>query len=298
MAELKESLTFYQSPKLSKPILVMGFEGWADAGRVSSGTVAYLRDKLGARRLAEIRPDEFYLFGPTGLEARRPPIDVENGLVKALDTPTTRFWFYQNQSSDQDLIISLGPEPELAWNKYVQVVLDFAQELNVERIYTIGGTFDRVPHTIEPIITALVSEPSLIDEMREYGIGLANYQGPTAIHSLVLVSAGRRGIRTVGLWGHAPHYIQVPNTKVCYHLLLKLSKMLKLSLNLDNVKRAAEYLDAQVNEVINQKAELKEYIRGLEEEYRQGKPEGEPLREDIIKEIEEFLRERREKGED
>lgn len=41
----------------------MGFEEWPDAGKVSSGVVGYLRDKLQARKFAEIKPDDF-----TGME--------------------------------------------------------------------------------------------------------------------------------------------------------------------------------------------------------------------------------------
>ena len=43
-------------PKLSGARLVMGFTGWMDGGDVSTGTIDYLVDALGADRIADIDP--------------------------------------------------------------------------------------------------------------------------------------------------------------------------------------------------------------------------------------------------
>ncbi len=287
----RQRLIIYQRPKLTKPYLVMGFEGWPDAGRVSSEVVGYLRDKLGAKKLAEVKPDDFYLFQSPGVEVRRPVTDIEDGLIKALSLPSTTFWFYENEKSAHDLIISLGMEPELKWNEYVDLVLDLAQEFSMERIYSIGGAYNIVPHTIEPIITAVLNDPSLKVEMREYGIQLTNYRGKSSVHTVFLVSAGKRGLKMVSLWGYVPHYVQVPNTKVGYGILNKLTRMLEVALDLEDVKRASEYLDEKVNEAVEQRAELRDYVKQLEQDYGRGKYEvSQPLEEDIIKEIEDFLR--------
>ena len=84
-------------PNLFRPNLVMGFEGWADAARISSGVVGQLRDRLRIKRLAEIRPDEFYIFQSPEGEARRPHTDVEEGLIRELKLPSTVFWFFKNR---------------------------------------------------------------------------------------------------------------------------------------------------------------------------------------------------------
>lgn len=272
----------------------MGFEGWPDAGRISSGVVGYLRDRLEAKRFAEVKADDFYLFQSPGAESIRPLTNIKDGLVKSLSLPSTTFWFYKNEGANHDLILSLGAEPQLGWHRYADLILNLAQEFGVQRIYTIGGTYDRVPHTVEPIITAVLNDPGWQAEMAEYGIGFTDYKGPASIHSFFLVSAGKRGLKAASLWGHAPHYVQMPNAKVCYAVLKKLVKMLEIALDLEQMRRAGEYLDDQINKAIAQKAELQEYVRRLEEEYGKGRYErGEPLAEDIIKEIEHFLRKKK-----
>jgi proteasome assembly chaperone (PAC2) family protein len=97
----------------------------------------------------------------------------------------------------------------------------------------------------------------------------------------------------VSLWGYVPHYVQVPNTKVCYRVLSKLAEMLDISLNLDDMRQKSVQLDEMIDKALSQKPELQKYVRRLEEEYGRGEYElGENLKEDIIKEIEDFLKRR------
>ena len=289
-----QRLIIYERPNLVQPYLVMGFEGWPDAGRVSSGVASQLKDRLETKKFAEVKADDFYLFQSPGIEVRRPLTDIEDGLVKSLSLPSTIFWFFKNDKSAHDLIISLGMEPELRWNSYVDLVLDLAREFGVQRLYTIGGTYDTVPHTIEPMISAVLNDASLKDEMRGYGVGLIDYKGPSSVHTMLIVSAGKRELKAASLWGHVPSYIQVPNAKVCYGILRKLTKMLDIAVDLEDLKKAGEYLDDQVSKAIKQKPGLEDYVRRLEEEYSKGKYEaGEPLAQDVIKEVEDFLRKKK-----
>ena len=289
----RQNLVIYEKPKLAKPYLIMGFEGWPDAGRVSSGVVSYLKEKLRATKLAEVKPDEFYVFQSPGTELKRPVTEIENGLVKALSEPATTFWFYRGEKSAHDLIILLGREPELKWHEYIDLLLSAAHDYGVEQVYTIGGTYDVVPHTIEPIIGAVVSTPGLGAEVVKYGVQLINYRGPSSIHTAFLIAAREQVIKLISLWGYVPHYVQVPNSKVCYALLSRLTRMLGLEVNLEDMGRESLRLDEMVDKAVAQKTELVDYVRRLEAEYGKGKSEtGEPLKEDIIKEIEDFLRRR------
>ena len=286
-------IIIYEKPKLNKPYLLIGFEGWPDAGKVSSGAVSYLRDKLGVRELAEVAPDDFYLFQSPSDEIKRPVVDIQDGLVTGLSLPATKLWFYKNQGTGHDLIIMLGREPELRWNDYVNLILDLAQNFGVVRAYAIGGTYDVVPHTLAPMVVAVQGASGLEAEMKEHGIQTINYRGPSSIHTLFLVSASLRKLEMVSLWGYVPHYVQVPNTKVCHGILSKLTRMLELDLKLEDIKGEGEQLDEMVDNALAQKPELSDYVKRLELEYGKAKDElGEPIKEDIIKDIEDFLKHR------
>jgi proteasome assembly chaperone (PAC2) family protein len=281
-----EHVVLSHRPKLTSPYLVAGFAGWPNAGEVSTGTISYLKEKLKAEKFGEIKPHAFYDF-----PSLRPQTVIENGLIKELIFPANEFFYWKGEKSVRDLIILLAVEPHLKWNEYVDSILHLAEQFKVERIYTVGGTYDRVPHTGRPMVTAAVSDPELKEELRKYDIEPVEYQGPCSIHTVLLATAKRRNIKGVSLWGHAPHYIQVKNPKVCYGILKGLAKMLQIELDLREIIDASEYLDEQVSEAISQKPELEEYVKNLEKEYQaMGKYEEPAKEEDIIKEIENFLR--------
>src|SRR5436309_15350696 len=91
-----ESLRIGQCPALDRATLVLAFTGWMDGGDVSTGTVRRLVDLLGARPIAEVDPEPFYLYNfPGSMELAalfRPHIEIEDGLIKSLDMPVGTFY--------------------------------------------------------------------------------------------------------------------------------------------------------------------------------------------------------------
>ncbi len=59
-------LKIHARPKLSESRMILSFSGWMDDGDVSTGTVACLIAKLRARKLAEIDPEDFYIYNFPG----------------------------------------------------------------------------------------------------------------------------------------------------------------------------------------------------------------------------------------
>jgi hypothetical protein len=75
--------------------------------------------------------------------------------------------------------------------------------------------------------------------------------------------------------------------------MLKLNALLNLNVDLEIARKDSEYLYAQVEEAIEKKPELQEYLRTLETEYQNGKPaSGENINKTIIKEIEDLFRDK------
>lgn len=284
------SVIVYEKPELNRPYLVAGFEGWPDAGKVSTGAVGYLRDTLQAEMFAEIKPDDFYIYQAPGVELVRPTASIQQGVVRQLDMPSACFWAWHDDRAEHDVVLLLGVEPHLRWNEFADSVLDFAGELGVERLFTVGGVNNWVPHTIEPVVSVVANDPELARELGRHGADATTYEGPSSVHTLLLLSAGNRGLKAASLWGHAPFYIQVPNTKVCYGVLKVLSETMSIDFDLDEIREAADELDEQISSAMEQKPELKEYVRRLEEQYRIGGRYEEPLGQDVIHDVEDFLR--------
>ncbi len=288
-------LILYEKPALQRPQLVAAFAGWADAARVATGTVAYLARKLHGIRFAEVSADEFYDFSTS-----RPTVTIARGLISSLKLPHNTF-FYWRSELDYDLILLDGTEPELHWQKFTDLILDFAAQLNINRIYTLGGLYDRVPHTREPRVSGVVNKPDLLATLERHGITPIDYQGPSSVHSLLLTECARRKIEAISLWGHAPFYIRVEtNPIVCLALVKKLTELLRIEIDLTELARAGDCLKATLNRLLAESGNLRDYVRKLEEQCEHEgiapqEPAGDTDR--IIEEVENFLRNQRHRGE-
>jgi len=289
-------LTFHERPELRHPDLVTAFAGWSDAAQAATGTVAYLVKRLGARRFAEIKGEEFYDFS-----SLRPTVTVDRGLITSLKLPRSSFFCWQNQTGDRDLVLLHGIEPQLRWQKFVDLILDLASQLEVHRIYALGGLYDRTPHTREPRISGLVNKPELLDVLERNGIEPIVYQGPSSLHGLLMTECVQRRIEVVSLWGHAPFYVRTEsNPLVCLGLLRKLTNMMEIEIDLEELRKAGEYLQDMLSRLLAESDQLRQYVQQLEEQYAlEDTAPGEPSEDAdrIIREVEAFLRNQRHKGE-
>ncbi|MDD5312495.1 MAG: PAC2 family protein [Dehalococcoidia bacterium] len=285
-------IIFFQQPPLRRPDLIAAFIGWPDAAQVSTGTLSYLISTLAAKKFAEIKSDEFYDFATV-----RPTVSIEKGLMTPLRLPVNSFYYWHNQNGEHDLIILTGIEPQMKWQTYVEAVADLAGLYNVNRVYAIGGLFDRIPHTRKTRISGLVNETGLLEMFKKFTIEPINYQGPSSVHGLLLTICAMRRIPAVSIWGHVPFYIRADtNPIVCLEMVKKVSAVLDIAVNLDELNKAADNLYAMLNTLLGENEQMRTFLKTLEEQYDiEGSNLGGSLEgaDKIIKDIEDFLKSQR-----
>ena len=286
-----EYFIWHERPNLVKPYLILALDGWTNAGQVASAISWYLIGRLKATLFMEFKSDEFYVYQTSGTESKRPLVNIENGMVQSLKIVTTNFCYSKDETGRHDIILVSGPEPDQRWIKYTQLLLDFAREYKVEKIVAIGGIFDSIPHTVPTRISGVINDTKLKDEVQRQGIDLINYKGPSSIYTLLMVEAAKVNLPMLSMFAHIPHYIQVLNFIACYNVMLKLSALLDMKIELEAARKDSEYLYTQVDQAIEQKPELKEYLKTLEVEYRKDRPRSpKPISQNIVKEIEDLLK--------
>ncbi len=252
-------LLLYERPDLFRPWLIAGFKGWIDAGDVSSRSVAFLREKLGARRFAEIQSDGFYQFRDL-----RPAVVVEGGLIRQIDFPRNEFFYWKNRPSLPDLILFIGHEPHLRWKAFSELFLNLARQFQAERLVTIGGLYDQVAHTVPRKISVVASNTRLLEDLLAYGVDLIDYVGPGGHVSVLHESAELRGIGSLMLWGRVPHYLQMRSPSESLAILQLLSCLVPFEIGLDSLRDDALLAEEQIRKAIEQKPELRSYIEQLE----------------------------------
>jgi proteasome assembly chaperone (PAC2) family protein len=257
-----EEIIFTEIPDLHSPYLIIGFEGWPNAAEVSSFSIQYLIDNLGAKKLASISNESFYQ-----ISSLRPVAVIKEGRLTELKFHGNHF-YYSKDLLSKDLIFFLGVEPHLQWSRFVDLLFQVVEKFGVLEIVTVGGSYDYIPHTYPPKVSALYNQNELKKKIIHTGIELTDYTGPISIHTFILEAAREKGVRAISLWGHAPQYLQTKNIIVAYAVLKKLVDWFEIELDLTELERASDYFNQQVNQLVEQGPKLQEVIKKLEEVYK------------------------------
>lgn len=257
-----EEIIYLEKPSLHKPYLVIGFEGWPNAAEVSSFALQHLIDSFKAKKFASIPTENFYQ-----ISSLRPMAVIKEGRLLELKSQGNHFYYVKNPLSN-DLILFYGVEPHLRWDIFADLILDLAERFGVIQIFTVGGTYDYIPHTYPPMVSALFNHEELRERVIQAGLGLTEYSGPISIHTFILEAAKKRGLKAVSLWGHAPQYLQTRNVKVACAVLKRLMNWIGMDIDLSELEDASHYFEEQVNHLVEQDPKLQEVISKLEEVYK------------------------------
>jgi len=280
--------------------MVTAFGGWIDAGEAATGAMRYLVRQLSAVPLASIDPEDFFDFTQV-----RPVVRLTAEGERTIRWPRSAFWIWQPPEGRAGLLLFRGLEPQRRWRAYATALLDVAARCGVTRIVSLGALLAAVPHTRPPRVTGSSTDPTWHAQLEAWGMSRrSRYEGPTGIASVVLDAARRRGMASLTLMGQAPHYLQrVTNPAVSRALLTAVTRLLDLELDVSPFEVAVQAFRTQCDQAVAQDAATQAYVRQLEQDYdATGDAALRPLRdedlnpEQLMHELEDFLRQQREGG--
>lgn len=293
-------------PELRRPLMIMAYHGWNDAGAAASHAVEYLVEHLGAEQFGSVDPEEYYDFTQA-----RPYTRPLGEYSRELTWPRNDFYF-SGQGSGRDLVFFVGTEPHLRWRRYGKNLVDLAKQLGITEAFALGALIADTPHTHPVPLSGGSSTPDLAERLRGLGIGGSRYEGPTGILSVVGTMLAEVGIPNGSMWAAVPHYISAtPNPKAASALLRKLNAVFSLDISVAGIDAEAQEYEAQVETAISSNPEAQEYVRDLELHTMASPDEPdldtppddgtvEPLdasqAEGLIRSVEEYLRRQREQG--
>jgi proteasome assembly chaperone (PAC2) family protein len=268
MAEGKnEHLKIHHCPTLDRATLVLAFSGWMDGGDVSTGTVRRLVDLLGARPIAQIDPEPFYIYNfPGSMELAalfRPTVRIQDGRIAAFDMPSNIFHCHD----PVNVVLFLGKEPNLHWRAFGEAILELARRVGVRRVLFVGSFGGAVPHTREPRLYVTCSDPKLLPEMERYGLRRTGYEGPGSFTSYLLTQAPAAGLEMTSLVAEIPGYLQGRNPTSIEAVTRRLAKILQLPLDLESLRAESTEWELHVSQAVEQDKKLAKTVRQLEEAY-------------------------------
>ena len=286
-------------PELRRPLLVVAFEGWNDAGDASSLALGYLADAWQAERFATIEAEEFYDFTVT-----RPQVKLSESGHRRIEWPDIELLAAEVPGSGHDLVLLRGVEPQLKWRTFSAAVVSVAQAVGAELAVILGSLLADVPHTRPVRVSGTTDDGDLASRL---GLSPPSYEGPTGIVGVLHDALRQCGIPTASFWAAVPHYVhQVPSPKAALALVEKSAALLGTPVDPMELRAAAVDYERQVSERIADDEDAAAYVAQLEDaddsdwgDTAQLYPE-QGLRiasaEELAAEVERFLRDHRPEG--
>jgi len=288
---------------LRRPVLIAAFAGWNDAGQAATAALRFLGERWEAKRFASIDAEEFFDF-----TSARPLIRLGAGLERELEWPANVFFYHVEPTQSRDAILLLGTEPHLKWLAFTDTVLHLARQCGVELVVTMGAFMGDAVHSRPVPLIGFANRTELSRRLADLGVSPSRYEGPTGIVGALHDACRRQAMASASLWAAAPQYLaSTTNPKAALALLQCLNDFLELGIDLGEIRRAAARFEAQVEEALAANPELTAYLQQLEQRLdTAGEPEPRTLAdgpelppgEAVVEELEKFLRERREEGEE
>jgi PAC2 family len=269
--------------ELKEPVVVVALDGWVDAGSAATNAAATLAQ--GGKIVASFDADEIFDY-----RARRPTLQIVHGRPRSLDWP--ELTLRATKVGERDLLVLTGAEPDYRWHALANDVVALAQQLGVVQWISLGAIPAAVPHTRAVPILGTESKSGLLK-----GSVLPGPEGvlrvPAAAISVFDISVTKAGIPAVGYFAQIPHYVSGPYPQASIELLRALGQHLDLALDAGQLPEEARLMRIRLDAAAAREEGTKTYVERLETLVDEARL---PSGDDLISEIERFLREGGQQG--
>jgi proteasome assembly chaperone (PAC2) family protein len=229
-------------PKLKSPWLV---GVWPGMGQVAISAGYYLISKLDMHAIAEFSPRE--LFDVENVE-------VKNGLIKAARLPRSRFFAWHDPKGAHDLVIFIGEaQPPIGRHLFCRKLLQFAQELGVERVFTFASMATQMRPEDQSRVFAAATDRETLDDLKKLELQVLEEGQISGLNGVLLGVAAETGLRGGCLLGEIPHiFAQFPFPQGSLAVLNAFRRLTQIEIDLSELAQQAEAMAHQLGEVLNQ----------------------------------------------
>jgi predicted ATP-grasp superfamily ATP-dependent carboligase len=279
----------HQVRPLHRPVLVVGLEGWVDAGLGAATAIASVLARGNDDLVATFDSDHFL-----DQRARRPVVHLVDGVNTEITWPQTQLRAGVDQAGN-DVLCLVGPEPDFHWRGFVDAVIELARRFGVRLVVGLGAFPAPAPHT-RPVRLVATAPPTSAELIDRIGRTQGELEVPAGVSSALEIGFGEIGVPVVTLWARVPHYVAAMSFPEASAALVEgLASIAGLRLDSSELRRAADSSRRQVDEVIAGNREHVEMVRRLEQaiDVSEGNTLGVdtlPSGDELAAEFEKFLR--------
>ena len=273
--------------------MVCVLTGFLDAGRSAELAADHLAGLTDGKVVATFDVDSLHDY-----RARRPPVTFVRDHYEDYEAPRL-VERAQRDTGGTPFLLLRGPEPDIRWEAFARAVREVVEHFGVSRVLGLGAVPMAVPHTRPITITPHANRPELVT-------GESPWRGelrvPASAQALLEIRLGEWGHDALGFVAHVPHYLaQMAYPQAAVSLLEQLEIGGRLTVDLTDLRRAAEQTETEISAYLDEHDEVSEVVRGLEAQYdafREAEESGSsllaadqplPIGEEIGQQFEQFL---------
>jgi proteasome assembly chaperone (PAC2) family protein len=273
-----------ERPSLDRPTLVLGLDGWIDAGLGAAQALATILEQCEMETIATFDTDVLLDH-----RARRPTMHLVDGVNTGLTWPVIELRAAVDNRGTEALFL-VGAEPDHNWRAFSRAVVDLALELDTSMVVGLGAYPAPVPHTRPSRVVSTATTRQLAELV---GFIHGQIDVPSGVHAAIERRCADVGLPAVGLWAQVPHYAAtMPYPEAAALLLGALDSVANLRFDVKTLETESRQASQRLDELVSNSDEHTEMVRQLEQHVDALEVEGQLLAsgDELAAELERFLR--------
>ncbi|HQR05586.1 MAG TPA: PAC2 family protein [Gemmatales bacterium] len=221
---------------------------WPGIGHVAMNAGYYLMSKLGMSVLSELHTSSLFDIDH---------VEVQKGILHTGRRPRSRFFLYSDPEKKRDLVLFLGEgQPPLGKYQYCQSVVEYAQKLKVERIYTFAAMATQMhPEHPSKVFVAATNEQNL-EELQTQDVHVLEDGHIGGLNGVLLGVAAEKGLHGACLLGEMPHiFAQLPFPKASQAILEVFTAFTGIEIDFTEMTEEARRMEEQMGDILSQMEE-------------------------------------------
>lgn len=273
---------------LTDPVLVIGLEGWVDAGYGAGAGIAQL---LAATETTVVASFDVDIL--VDHRSRRPVMHLVEGVNTGLTWPSIELRRGRDLD-DRDILVLTGAEPDVRWRAFTTQLVDLAVRLGVRLAVGLGAYPAPAPHSRPVRLATTATDADLAERA---GDVRSSIDVPAGVGAAIEERCAEVGVPAVGLWAQVPHYAAgMPYPEASATLVEALARVAGLRLDASQLHEAARLHRDRLDDLVATNVEHTRMVRALEAAYdaeRQDQSDNAftpAAGEELAAEVERFLR--------
>jgi proteasome assembly chaperone (PAC2) family protein len=240
--------------QLREPYVICGFGGWIDAGSASTAAVEHLLSHFRAYKVVELDAEQFYQFSDV-----RPTTALNADGERIHIWPKAEVFVAKPPRGARDLILFLGPEPNLRWRTFATTLISVFQQLGAVALLSMGAILAPVHYRSAVQMRGWGTNATFRAALRQRRISMSRYEGPTGIATVLHALAHERGLPGAGLTASTPSYLPgMVHPWTAAALLRVVGDLAGVPMGVGALERAGLQLAEQIDDFLAQRPSLRE----------------------------------------